>query len=121
VTSAVLTALKDAWESGDADAAADLYSEASVFEDGVGPAGTRVQGREAIRQLLADHFAEPEARFQVVSLFDTDEGGMAEWTYSWRATASGARAVLRGVSVIVIESGLITRESSYYDPKPELI
>jgi ketosteroid isomerase-like protein len=120
MTESVLVHLKRAWESGNADAAARLYSQDALFEDGVGPEGTTVRGREAIRTAVRQMFAPTGARFEVSSLSPTREGGVAEWRYSWPAERRGVRNVLRGTSVIVIRRSRVVRESSYYDPVPEV-
>jgi ketosteroid isomerase-like protein len=121
VSRTLLRELKRAWEAGDAEAVARLYSEKALFQDGVGREEKIVRGRKAIENTVREMFQLPGARFEVTSLSSTPEGGFAEWTYSWRATKHGRRHGLRGASVIFVRRGRVVREASYYNSAPELV
>ncbi len=112
--------LKEAWESGDADAVAQLYSTRALFLDGVGRGETLARGPNAIRSVVRKMFDLPGARFRVTSLSSTKDGGVAEWTYSWRVGQTGRRNEIQGASVIVVRKGRVIREYSYYNPEPEI-
>jgi ketosteroid isomerase-like protein len=116
----LLQGLKEAWESGDADAVARLYADYALFEDGVGPQATVARGPKGVRAIVAEMFQPPGARFEVTSIMATKSGGVAEWRYSWPAKGTGRRNLLRGASVIIVRGNRVARESSYYDPEPEL-
>ena len=116
----LLRVLKAAWESGDADAIAGLYSTRAHFLDGVGRGETSVRGPNAIRSVVREMFESPGARFRVTSLSSTKDGGVAEWTYSWKADRPGRSNEIRGASVIVVRKGRVIREYSYYNPEPEI-
>ena len=118
--SKLLRDLKEAWESGDADAIARLYSARAFFLDGVGQGEQLARGPRAIRSLARKMFKSPGARFRVTSLSSTSYGGVAEWTFSWTADRRGRRRELRGASVIVTGKSRVVRELSYYNPVPEI-
>jgi SnoaL-like domain len=114
----LLRKLKEAWETQDSNAAVILYSKGSLFQDGIGKRGTTVRGRNAIRSVMLEMFALPEARFEVTSLSASQGRGAAEWIYSWTSAKSGRRNVIRGGSIFEFRNEMVVRETSYYDPEP---
>lgn len=81
-----LTALGDAWESADPDAAASLFAVGATLQQT--PFDSLIRGRRAIR----DHFAAdfpgwPGASFSAQVLGAGDTYGVAHWR-----VASGSRA-----------------------------
>ena len=114
----LLDLLKRTWEAGDAAGAAKLYLENAIHQDGVGPQGTLLRGRVAIRKAIEEMFAVRDPRFTVTSIFSTGAQGTAEWTFLWTDPADGSRVEIHGASVFEFRDGLVARETSYYDPTP---
>ena len=81
-----LTALGDAWESGDADALASLFAVGATLQDT--PFDALIRGRRAIREHYAAEFLGwPGVAFSAQVLGAGDTYGVAHWRLS-----SGSRA-----------------------------
>ena len=81
-----LTALGDAWESGDADALASLFAVGATLQDT--PFDALIRGRRAIRDHFNSEFSGwPDASFSAQVLGAGDTYGVAHWR-----VASGSRA-----------------------------
>jgi steroid delta-isomerase-like uncharacterized protein len=112
--SAILAAYGEAWSSGEAAQVAALYTEEAVREDV--PTGTTSRGRAEIEALAAGIFAtDADVRLDVTGGFAGESWAVVEWTFSGRRQASGDEVSFRGVSVLELEDGRISRESDYYD------
>jgi ketosteroid isomerase-like protein len=114
----LLEALKRTWEAGDAPAAAKLYLENAIHQDGVGRQGARLRGRVAIREAIEEMFTVRDARFTVSSMFGIGARGTAEWKFAWTDSKDGSRLAIHGASVFEFQDGLVAKETSYYDPVP---
>lgn len=114
----LLEALKRTWEAGDAAGAAKLYLENATHQDGIGPQGTRLRGRGAIRKAIEEMFAVRDPQFNVVWISSMGERAAAEWVYSWTDSNDGSRLTIHGASVFEIRDRLVSNETSYYDPVP---
>jgi ketosteroid isomerase-like protein len=78
-----LTALGDAWEAADADAAAALFTVGATFQPT--PFAELVRGRRGIHEYFLGSFArQPEASFSAQVLGAGDTYGIAHWRVSSR-------------------------------------
>jgi SnoaL-like domain len=114
----LLESLKQAWEAGDANGAAQLYLEGAIHQDGVGRHGTTFRGQVAIRKGIDEMFAVRESKFVVTRIFSAGDWGAAEWIFSWVDSRSSSRLAIHGASLFEFRDGLVARETSYYDPEP---
>jgi uncharacterized protein (TIGR02246 family) len=98
----------DTWNRHDLEAALALVSDDCVF-DATGPApdGTRVAGKDAIREAWAGIFADPNSRFSVEESVVAGDRLVQLWRYEW----DGGH--VRGVDVISTANGLITAKLAY--------
>ncbi len=99
----------------DADAIVPLYAGDAVFEDV--PSGESYRGTEAVRGMFEALF-EPPTRFRVVGLRAARGWGVLEWIWSGRTRKTGGPFEVRGVSILEISGGKVTKETIYYDPAP---
>ena len=100
-----LNALGRAWETRDADAAADLFTEnATYYED---PFNPPFRGRDAIRRYWSDL---PQEQGDIAVKLDPLEvtlyTGVARWTATFTRLHSGHRAHLEGVLIASFDEGL---------------
>lgn len=110
----ILQAYEDAWSSGDASRVAALYTEVAIREDI--PTGTTSDGRVAIEAFATGLFTvDRDASLDVTDGFVGERWAVAEWTFRGVHQATGREVAFRGVSVLELEDGLISRESDYYD------
>jgi steroid delta-isomerase-like uncharacterized protein len=111
---AILTDYGAAWSSGDAAQVGALYTEDAVREDV--PTGITSQGRAAIEALAAGLFEmDADVRLDVTGGFVGETWAVVEWTYSGIHAQSGGEVTFRGVSVLELTDGQISRETDYYD------
>ena len=112
--SAILTAYGAAWSSGDAAQVAALYTEDAVREDV--PTGTTSRGRAEIESFARGLFeTDADVRLVVTDGFVGETWAVVEWTFTGLRQETGGEVTFRGVSVLELEDGLISRESDYYD------
>jgi hypothetical protein len=79
----------NAWETRDADAAAELFAEDAVYQ--WGPFGRRLRGRPVIREAWAEATEQQEnIEFGYEVLAATARGGIVRW---WCACDLPARSV----------------------------
>jgi ketosteroid isomerase-like protein len=94
------TAYGRAWETGNPDAAASLFSEkAQYLETPFSPAMT---GREAIRTYWRNGVegSQREVHFSYEILAVTESGGIARWRADFLRIPSGKRVELDGVAQV---------------------
>src|ERR671912_2502266 len=112
--SSILTEYGEAWSSGDASQVAALYTEDAVREDI--PTGTTSRGRAEIEALATALFeTEADVRLVVTDGFVGETWAVVEWTFSGARRDTGGEVTFRGVSVIELDNGMISRETDYYD------
>jgi steroid delta-isomerase-like uncharacterized protein len=106
-----------AWNSHDADKVVAAFSPDVLFED-VTFSATNHGSRE-LRKFAASIFdAVPDAKFYLVNNSADRRHGSIEWTFSGTDRGlykTGKRFSVRGVSVIDLRGGKISRERDYYD------
>lgn len=91
-----------AWETRDAAAAADLFTEDATYHEN--PLDEPLRGREAIRRYWADLPRAQEdiaVRFEILEV--TAQTGVARWTASFKRLPTGQRAQLEGVLIASFE------------------
>jgi ketosteroid isomerase-like protein len=108
-----------AWNDQDVETILSMHAPGMVFENHT--RGVRVEGEEAVRELLESTFsAQPDLRFQGRRRYVGEAFVVSEWT----ATASdgeGRPIEWDGVDVFPFRDGLIARKdvySSSHAPRP---
>jgi uncharacterized protein (TIGR02246 family) len=115
---AVLRALADCWQRGDADAAAALLASDAVFSEPPAPA---LSGRAAIHAFFADFAARHHAvTFDIVRVLPAPDGTLAaaEWRFAFTRTADGKQTVYEGMCWIELRGGLVTRWHGFFASIP---
>jgi steroid delta-isomerase-like uncharacterized protein len=104
-----------AWNGHDIDVLMALFSPDCIFEAAAGPHayGQRHSGRAAVRAAFAAIWAAfPDARWEDAKHIVSGDQGCSEWTF--RGTrADGTVVEARGVDLLRIENGLITRKDTF--------
>ncbi len=117
----------DTYTRGDLDAAMSHYTEDVVFEDPI--FGERVEGRDGLREAFATFFFTGVTRLAFLRFRGGPTGGAVEW--EWTAEwgdgrtflgfdVSNRRFVVRGVSVLALRDGKISRQTDYWDARGAL-
>ena len=106
-----------AWNSHDAQEVVNIFTTDVLFEDVT--LGVANHGSEELRKFVASVFeAVPDAKFELVN-WSVDRGhGSIEWTFSGTDHGlykTGKRFSVRGVSVIDLHGGKISRELDYWN------
>lgn len=115
--SEALSAVFSAWQRGDADAIADLFSDDGVLEDPL-KAGT-ITGREAIREQNAPAVAAlDECTITIRHLFEQGDLGFCEGYFASRLVETGGRLDFPFAATIEIRDGQIARLAEYFDTRP---
>ncbi len=113
----VIEQLFDAWNSRDADKVAASFSEDGVYEDVA--AGHISRGRAEVRKWAEGAFADIENfKIEVVSSSFHNGGGVVEWVWSGTDKGllkTGKNFSVRGVSIIEVRRGKISRYKEFYD------
>ena len=117
----VLQALYEAYNAGDAAAAASLYAEDGTHVDIA--AGKPKSGRAAIAKGLEGFFAAfPDARWTADVLAAADGHAFGRYVLTgslhqdmWSFEARGQRLELAGVHVIECKDGQIVKSEDYWD------
>ncbi len=110
---AVLRALADCWQRGDADAAAALFAPDAEYSE---PPAFACSGRTAIHAFFADFAARHHAvTFAIVRVLAGPDGALAaaEWRFAHTRTSDGKRAAYEGMCWIELRDGLVTRWHGY--------
>jgi steroid delta-isomerase-like uncharacterized protein len=106
-----------AWNSHDAGKVVAAFSPDVLFEDVT--FGATNHGSRELQKYAASIFdAVPDAKFDLVNSSEDQRHGSIEWTFSGTDRGlykTGKRFSVRGVSVIELRGGKISRERDYYD------
>jgi len=106
-----------AWNSHDADKVVAAFSPDVVFEDVT--FGATNHGSGELRKFAASIFdAVPDAKFDLANSSGDRRHGSIEWTFSGTDRGlykTGKRFSVRGVSVIDLEGGKISRDLDYWN------
>lgn len=104
---ALLQAFGERLASGDADAAAALFTEDAAYAE---PPHAIFNGRAAIRGFIADFAARHhDASFTVSRILTRADGqeAAAAWRWAYTRDADGERRAFEGISFITLRDGLI--------------
>jgi ketosteroid isomerase-like protein len=112
----MLQAITTAFDQHDLDGIMAHLAGDAVFEGprGAEPWGTRVVGREAVREAFAARFAGiPDIRYQGDAHFVDGDRGASEWTLSG-TTTEGHRIEVRGCDLWTFRDGLVVKKDSFW-------
>jgi ketosteroid isomerase-like protein len=112
----MLQAITTAFDQHDLDGIMAHLADDAVFEGprGAEPWGTRVVGREAVREAFAARFAGiPDIRYQGDAHFVDGDRGASEWTLSG-TTTEGHRIEVRGCDLWTFRDGLVVKKDSFW-------
>jgi ketosteroid isomerase-like protein len=116
VTVETLKAFIDAFNRHNLDEIMTFFGDHPVFDmpRGPDPWGTRAEGREAVRALLATRFAGiPDVHYSEDRHFVCGDRGVSEWLLTG-TTLEGTRVRVRGCDLFEFEAGTIARKDSYW-------
>ena len=112
----MLKAIATAFDEHDLDGIMVHFADDAVFESprGTDPWGTRVVGRDAVRDAFAGRFAGiPDVRYQQDRHFVDGDRGASEWTLSG-TTTDGQRIEVRGCDLWTFRDGQVVMKDSYW-------
>ncbi len=112
----MLKTVTTAFDAHDLDAIMAHIADDAVFEGprGSEPWGTRVVGRDAIREAFAGRFSGiPDVRYQDDSHFVDGDRGASEWTLSG-TTSDGQRIEVRGCDLWTFRDGQVVKKDSFW-------
>lgn len=117
-----LSALFDAFNRHDADAAVSFMTDDVVFETlgGAEVYGTRIEGRSAVRDAFAGVWENfPDAHWETTSHTVTGDLGVSEWIF--RGTASdGSRIEAEGCDLFTLRDGKISMKRAFRKQRPPI-
>lgn len=101
----LLEELTERWRRGDAQGAADLFSETAIYSE---PPAHELRGRAAIaaffRAFFASHY---NLEFAFSRILIGEGEAAAEWSFSYTRAIDGSRRFLSGISFIDTTPGYI--------------
>jgi ketosteroid isomerase-like protein len=106
----------EAFNRHDLDGVMSFFSDAPTLEmpRGPHPWGTRGEGRDEIRRLLATRFEGlPDAHYAEDRHFVCANRGVSEWLLTG-TTRDGTQIRVRGCDLFEFEGGKIRRKDSYW-------
>lgn len=110
-----LRAFAEAWNRHDIDALMTFMTDDCVFETAGGPAirGTRVQGRDAVRDRFAEVWESiPDASWKQDRHFVSGNRGVSEWVFSG-TRPDGTRIEVAGCDLFTFRDGEIAVKSTF--------
>jgi len=116
VTVDTLKAFLDAFNRHDLDEIMTFFTDDAVFDfpRGSQPWGTRAQGRNEVRRLLASRFEGlPDVHYGDDRHFVTQDRGVSEWLLTG-TTPAGIHVRVRGCDLFEFVDGRISRKDSYW-------
>jgi steroid delta-isomerase-like uncharacterized protein len=106
-----------AWNSHDAEKVIAIFTADVLYEDVT--FGAANHGSAELRKFAASIFAAvPDAKFELINSSTDRRHGTIEWIFSGTDQGlykTGKRFSVRGVSVIDLRQGRISRNLDYYD------
>ncbi|CAN5630038.1 nuclear transport factor 2 family protein [soil metagenome] len=112
----MLQAIASAFDKHDLDGIMAHFADDAVFDGprGTEAWGTRVVGRDAVREAFAARFAGiPDIRYQDDAHFVDGERGASEWTLSG-TTTDGDRIEVRGCDLWTLRDGQVVKKDSFW-------
>lgn len=113
----------EAWSQHEIDELTDLFDDECLYEEVA--SGRSYSNKEDIAKYVESTLAGvPDSKFETITIIADDEKATVEWL--WKGTnsvgwefmnipATNKSFEIRGVSVMLIENGKITRNSDYWD------
>ncbi len=121
-STADLSALFEAFNRHDADGAVSFMTDDVVFETlgGAEVYGTRIVGREAVRDAFAGVWASfPDAHWETTSHRLDGDFAVSEWIF--RGTGSdGSRIEAEGVDLFTLRDGKISMKRAFRKQRPPI-
>lgn len=121
-STADLSALFEAFNRHDADAAVSFMTDDVVFETlgGAEVYGTRIIGRDAVRDAFAGVWgAFSDAHWETTNHTVTGHLGVSEWVF--RGTGSdGSRIEAEGVDLFTLRGGKIAMKRAFRKQRPPI-
>ena len=113
-----LIELCDAFNAHDLDRIMAMFAGDCVLETprGMMSCGTRMEGREKVREALAARFTGlPDVHYGNAQHFvdESNQTGMSKWTLTG-TTASGDRLEVNGCDFFSFRDGLVVKKDSYW-------
>ncbi|WP_440997879.1 nuclear transport factor 2 family protein [Arhodomonas sp. SL1] len=118
----VLQAVFEAFNRHDADAVVAYMTEDCVFETAGGAEahGTRIQGREAVRDAFAQVWQGlPDVQWRNARHFAAADRGVSEWTFV-ATRPDGYRIEAEGCDLFRFRDGLICEKKAFRKDRPLL-
>jgi steroid delta-isomerase-like uncharacterized protein len=111
-----------AWNSHDVDKVVSFYTDDCVYED-MGLDLVSHGKKELTESSKTMFYNVPDIRFETKSLFNAGDWGAWEWIMTGTLVHSNNPAIpatgksfsVRGVSIIEVKGGKISRETDYYN------
>ena len=116
VTVQTLKSVLDAFNKHDLDEIMSFFGDRPELEmpRGPHPWGTRAEGREAVRALLATRFeGVPDVRYSDDRHFVSGDRGVSEWLLTG-TTTNGQQLRVRGCDLFEFAAGKIVKKDSYW-------
>ena len=116
VTRDTLKSCLEAFNRHDLDEIMTFFADDAVLEmpRGAYPWGTRAQGRDDVRALLATRFEGiPNVRYSDDRHFVCGDRGVSEWLLTG-TTRDGRDVCVRGCDLFEFRGGTITRKDSFW-------
>lgn len=116
VTEETLKSCLEAFNRHDLDEIMTFFADHAVLDmpRGRHPWGTRAQGREEVRALLATRFEGiPNVRYSDDRHFVCRDRGVSEWLLTG-TTRDGREVRVRGCDLFEFDEGRITRKDSFW-------
>ncbi len=110
------------WNAHDAEGILSLCTDDVIFEEV--PLGQVFRGKKEAKDFISNTFTNfPDFKIEVKSGFNAGDRGAGEWvmsaTFAHSSTpgmqATGKRFSVRGVSIIEVRKGKISREAMYWN------
>ena len=117
----MLEAIAKAFDEHDLDGIMAFFADDAVFESPRGTErwGTRVEGRDAVRQAFAARFSGiPDVRYRDDEHFVDGDRGASEWTLSGTTTV-GQRIEVRGCDLWTFRDGNVVKKDSFWKIRTE--
>jgi len=106
-----------AWNSHDPEKMLPLFTDDALYEDVA--FGSVNHGKSELRKFVADEYeGVPDLELKLLRADFRDNHGTIEWTFSGTDKAvfkTGKKFSVRGVSVIDLRDGKISRNLDFYD------
>ncbi|MBF4765959.1 TIGR03086 family protein [Nocardioides islandensis] len=110
----VLARFNAAFGSGDLEAALALSTDDIVFDStSPAPDGTRVEGKDAVREVWREVMTTPGMTFTEEESFVTGDRAVVRWRYGWAGDTGDEGGHVRGVDVVRFRDGLVCEKLSY--------